>query len=59
MALKIKNFIEEQRLPFKIEELKALEEAEEDARIQTLCKKLRLALHIISDITKSIKEKTP
>ena len=59
MSLKIKNLIEEQQLPFKIEDLKALEEVQEDVRIRTLCKKLRLALHIIADITKNIKEKTP
>lgn len=49
----------QQDLLFKLEDMKMLEKSQEDVRIQKLCKQIRLALHLIDDVMKKIKEKTP
>jgi hypothetical protein len=59
MATNTKNLPEQEQLLFQIEDVRLIEEYQEDVRIKKLCKRIRLALHILSEVTKDIKAKTP
>lgn len=59
MSIYIKDLPSQEQLLFKLEEVRDLEEAQEDIRIKKLCKQIRLALHLVEEVTKKIKEKTP
>lgn len=59
MTTYIKDLPSREMLLFKIEDVKILQESQEDVRIQKLCKQVRLALHLIDEVVKKIKEKTP
>jgi len=59
MAINIESLPTQQELSFEIEDVRMLEDSQEDMRIKKLCKQIRLALHLVSEVTKKIKEKTP
>jgi hypothetical protein len=59
MSIYIKNLPAQQELLFKIEDVRALEASQEDVRIKKLCSQIRLALHLLDEVTKKIKEKNP
>lgn len=59
MVANIKDLPSQELLLFKIEDVRRIEESQEDVRIQKLCKQVRLAFHVLEEVVKKIKEKTP